>query len=114
MIRSRIPVSAPWLDEEESRHVNQALQQGAISGFFGDYLPRFEGEFAAYCGCAHGVAVSSGTTALHLALATLRIGPGKALYARHHLRSGLYAKAQRLQMGLGQIQTRRLLHGTCG
>ena len=76
MIRSRIPVSAPWLDEEESRHVNHALQQGAISGFFGDYLPRFEGEFAAYCGCAHGVAVSSGTTALHLALATLRIGPG--------------------------------------
>jgi perosamine synthetase len=33
-------------------------------------------EFAAYCGCAHGIATSSGTAALHLAVAALGIGPG--------------------------------------
>ncbi|MDB5807758.1 MAG: Glutamine--scyllo-inositol transaminase [Betaproteobacteria bacterium] len=71
----RVPVGQPLLGPEETHHVNQALSQGAISGFFGDYLPKFEQEFAAYCECTHGVAVSSGTTALHLALATLSIGP---------------------------------------
>ena len=70
----RIPVSAPLLGAAESHHVNEALKAGAISGFYGDYLPLFEREFAQYCGCAHGVAVTSGTTALHLALAVLDIG----------------------------------------
>ena len=70
----RVPVSEPMLDEAETHHVNEALKQGAISGFFGDYLPTFEKEFAEYCGCSHGVAVTSGTTALHLALLTLSIG----------------------------------------
>jgi len=72
----RVPVSQPTLDAAETFHVNQALAKGAISGFFGEYLPMFEEEFAGYCGCAHGVAVSNGTTALHLALATLSIGEG--------------------------------------
>jgi len=72
----RVPVSQPLLGPEETHHVNEALAKGAISGFFGDYLPMFEQEFAAYCECSHGVSVSSGTTALHLALATLSIGPG--------------------------------------
>lgn len=42
----------------------------------GPYLERFEKEFAAFCGVRYGVATTSGTTALHLALASLRIGPG--------------------------------------
>lgn len=37
---------------------------------------RFEEEFAAYCGAKYGVACSSGTTALHLALRACGIGPG--------------------------------------
>jgi perosamine synthetase len=37
---------------------------------------RFEREFASFCEAAHGVACSNGTTALHLALVTLGIGPG--------------------------------------
>src|SRR5262245_1468767 len=36
----------------------------------------FEQEFALISGAQHGVATSSGTTALHLALTALRIGPG--------------------------------------
>ena len=76
MIRKFIPVSAPWLGIEETECVNDALSQGAISGFFGDYLPLFEKEFSAYCGCSYGVAVSNGTTALHLALVALGVKSG--------------------------------------
>jgi perosamine synthetase len=76
MIRNYIPVSTPWLDEAEATCVNDALAKGAISGFYGDYLPLFEKEFAEYCECEFGVAVSSGTTALHLGLLALGIKAG--------------------------------------
>ena len=36
----------------------------------------FEEEFAAYCGVRHGVAVNTGTSALHLALLVAGVGPG--------------------------------------
>jgi perosamine synthetase len=72
----RVPVSEPMLDQAETYHVNEALRKGAISGFFGDYLPTFEKEFAEYCGCSYGVSVTSGTAALHLAMLTLSIGRG--------------------------------------
>ena len=75
-LKRRVPVAQPYLDESETRCVNDALAKGAISGFYGDYLPKFEEEFAAYCDCRFGVATSNGTTALHLALAALSIGEG--------------------------------------
>src|SRR5207249_2367876 len=53
-----------------------ALRRGEISGSFGSFIPEFEQSFAQYCGCQHGVAVSSGTTALHLAVAAMGIGLG--------------------------------------
>jgi perosamine synthetase len=77
----RIPVSQPALGAAEALHVNEALRKGAISGFFGEYLPQFENEFAQYCACQHGVAVTSGTTALHLALLALSIGEGDEVIA---------------------------------
>jgi len=42
----------------------------------GPAVARFEERFAAYCSAAHGVAVNSGTSALHLALLAAGIGPG--------------------------------------
>ncbi len=42
----------------------------------GEYIPRFERRFADICGARHGVACSNGTTALHLALECLGVGPG--------------------------------------
>lgn len=72
----RIPVAAPWLDAREDAFVREAMSTGAISGFFGEHISRFEREFADFCGCSHGVAVSNGTTALQVALAALSIGPG--------------------------------------
>jgi perosamine synthetase len=71
-----IPVSQPVLDETERRFVNDALDSGAISGFFGEYIERFENEFAHFSNCKFGVSATNGTTALHLALLALGIGQG--------------------------------------
>jgi perosamine synthetase len=71
-----IPVFEPVIGEEEISFVTDALKKGELSGTFGHYLESFENEFAAYCGCRHGVAVSSGTTALHLAVAAAGIRQG--------------------------------------
>ncbi|MDH3197261.1 MAG: DegT/DnrJ/EryC1/StrS family aminotransferase [Candidatus Krumholzibacteria bacterium] len=42
----------------------------------GDAVRRFESNFADYCGASHAVGASSGTSALHLALVGLGVGPG--------------------------------------
>jgi perosamine synthetase len=71
-----IPVFEPWVGEEEAAAVAAAVRRGEISGSFGAEIPAFESEFARYVGAAHGVACTSGTTALQLAVAATRIGPG--------------------------------------
>ena len=71
-----IEVFDPIIGEEEIEAVVAALRRGEISGSFGESIPRFEQEFADYCGCKYGIAVSSGSTALHLAVAAANIGPG--------------------------------------
>src|SRR5215207_1960467 len=71
-----IEVFDPIIGEEEIKAVVAALRRGEISGSFGESIPRFEQEFAAYCGCKYGVAVSSGSTALHIAVAAAGIGAG--------------------------------------
>src|SRR5262249_1392476 len=53
-----------------------AIRRGEISGSFGESIPRFEEAFADYSGCKFGIAVSSGTAALHLAVAALELEPG--------------------------------------
>lgn len=71
-----IPVFEPAISEEEIIAVVEALRKGEISGSFGDYIPAFENAFAEYCGCKYGIAVSSGTTALHLAVCAAGVGKG--------------------------------------
>jgi len=58
--------------------VQAALAEVCESARFAQGPPTqaFEQEFAAYCGVAHCVSVNSGTSALHLALRSLNIGPG--------------------------------------
>jgi len=74
--QNRIAVHEPDLGEEEIASVVAALRRGEISGSFGKALPEFEERFAAFCGCKYGVAVTSGTTALQLAVAAAGIGQG--------------------------------------
>ncbi len=71
-----IPVFEPSITEDDVAAVVAALRRGEISGSFGKALAEFEHEFARYCGCKHGIATTSGTTALHLAVAAAGIGPG--------------------------------------
>lgn len=70
-----IPVCEPVLDGNEREYVLDCLKTNWISSG-GQYIPAFEEAFSRYCGAEHGVACSSGTTAIHLALAALGIGLG--------------------------------------
>ena len=70
-----IPVAAPDLGGNEKAYVLDCLESTWISSS-GKYLDRFEAGFADFCGVRHAVACSNGTTALHLALVALGVGPG--------------------------------------
>src|ERR1051326_3220785 len=76
MERPMIPVFEPDFGEREIEAVVAALRRGELSGSFGSAIGEFEERFAHYVGCRHGVAVSSGTTALHLAVSALDLSPG--------------------------------------
>jgi dTDP-4-amino-4,6-dideoxygalactose transaminase len=69
-----IPVMRPFLGNEEAEAVAEVVRSGWVAQ--GPKVAEFEREFAAYTGAGHGVAVSSCTTALHLALYVLGAGPG--------------------------------------
>jgi perosamine synthetase len=70
-----IPIAEPWLGGKERQLLDECARSGWVSSK-GKFVAEFEEAFARYCGVKHGVATSSGTTALHLALACLDIGPG--------------------------------------
>lgn len=70
-----IPVCEPMLDGNEREYVLDCLDGNWVSSL-GKYIPKFEQQFADYCQTTRGVACSSGTAALHLALEALDIGPG--------------------------------------
>ncbi len=67
-----IPVMKPWLGEEEARAAAEAVASGWVAQ--GPRVAAFEEALRARVGAAHGVAVSSCTTALHLALVVLGLG----------------------------------------
>lgn len=71
---ARIPVMVPWLGEEEARAASEAVLSGWVAQ--GPRVAEFERAFAERVGAEHGIAVSSCTTALHLALIALDLGPG--------------------------------------
>lgn len=71
----RIPVSQPSITALEIACVTDAMQSGWVSSR-GEYIDRFEENFATYCGTRYALTTSSGTTALHLALAGYNIQPG--------------------------------------
>lgn len=73
--RAFIPVYEPWIGRGELERVTRCVKSGWISSI-GKEIPEFEQRFAALCGRRFGVATSNGTTALHLALVALGIGPG--------------------------------------
>ncbi|WP_347354991.1 DegT/DnrJ/EryC1/StrS family aminotransferase, partial [Intrasporangium sp.] len=71
---SRINVMQPWLGEEEIAAVSDAIRSGWVAQ--GPRVGEFERAFADRMSARHAVAVSSCTTALHLALVVAGIGSG--------------------------------------
>ncbi|MGB5283240.1 MAG: DegT/DnrJ/EryC1/StrS family aminotransferase [Polyangiales bacterium] len=69
-----IRLAKPWIGEDERRAVAAVLESGQLVQ--GALVERFEQAVAALLGRRHAVAVSSGTSALQLALKTLQVGAG--------------------------------------
>lgn len=67
-------MSAPDVTDRERELVARALTGTSLSG--GPLLRQFETQAAQIAGARHGIAVSSGTAGLHLAVRALEIGPG--------------------------------------
>jgi dTDP-4-amino-4,6-dideoxygalactose transaminase len=76
---SDIRVSAPCVTEAEIEAVVAVLRSGRLAA--GPVVERLEAALAVLTGADHAVAVSSGTAALHSAMAALRIGPGDEVVA---------------------------------
>ncbi|MFC0532180.1 DegT/DnrJ/EryC1/StrS family aminotransferase [Phytohabitans kaempferiae] len=70
----RIAVMLPMLGEEEAEAATAAIRSGWVAQ--GPRVAEFERKFAAAVGAEHGIALSSCTTALHLALIAVGAGPG--------------------------------------
>jgi dTDP-4-amino-4,6-dideoxygalactose transaminase len=70
----RYPLSDVDLGKEEEREVLRVLRSGWLST--GPVTERFEKAFSEFLGGGEAIAVSNGTAALHLALASLRIEEG--------------------------------------
>jgi len=73
--RIYLPVSEPNLSGNELKYVSECILTGWVSSA-GKYVTRFEQMFAKFCGTKFGISSSNGTTALHLSLLSLGIGPG--------------------------------------
>jgi perosamine synthetase len=81
-IHRRVPMSLPTLGEEEAAAAREAILSGWVTQ--GPRVAAFEEEFAAYVGAPYACAVSSCTTALHLALHVLGVGPGDEVLTVSH------------------------------
>jgi perosamine synthetase len=71
---AEIPITRPYFGEEELRAVQRPLESGWVVQ--GPYVREFEMKFARYTGAPEAVATTSCTTALHLALLGVGLGPG--------------------------------------
>lgn len=78
----RIPLTRPAIGAEEIEAVTRALRSGWVTQ--GPEVAAFEREFAAWVGAPYACAVSSGTTALHLALLAVGVGPGREVVTVSH------------------------------
>lgn len=70
-----IPIASPLIPKNATKYLLRCLKSGWISSK-GPFADRFEQKFAEFVGAKYGVATNSGTSALHLALAAIDIGPG--------------------------------------
>ena len=72
-LRPTLSLSGPDISEDEVQTVCRVLRSGRLS--LGPYLDRFEEQFARTLGSGHAVGVNSGTSALHLCVRAMGLGP---------------------------------------
>ena len=72
--KMNIPITRPALGEEEARAPYESIKSGWVTQ--GPKVAEFEKAVASYVGARHGIATTSCTTGLHLALASIGVGPG--------------------------------------
>jgi perosamine synthetase len=77
-----IPIAKPFLGEPEAAAARRVILSGWTTQ--GPEVAAFEREFAACVGAPHACAVSSCTTALHLALLAAGVGPGDEVITVSH------------------------------
>ncbi len=74
-MRKKIHYAGPWITEKEVEYVVDAVR----NGFYENYkvhATRLENKLCEYLGVRYAIATNSGTSAMHLGLASLGIGPG--------------------------------------
>ncbi len=70
-----IPVNEPAIGQLELELVSQCVRSGWVSSA-GSFIDEFEHKWAGYCGRRYGIAVSSGTAGLQMAVRALELRPG--------------------------------------
>ncbi len=81
-VHTIIPVARPWMDEQEAAAARRVILSGWITQ--GPEVAAFEREFADVVGAPHACAVSSCTTALHVALVALGVAAGDEVITVSH------------------------------
>ena len=74
MSNIKVPIAKPIIGDEEIENVVEVLKSGMIAQ--GPKVEEFEQKFAEWVGAKYGIAVNSGTAALHVALLSCGIGEG--------------------------------------
>lgn len=73
-----IPYGRQDIQHDDIQAVAEVLQSDFLTQ--GPAVPHFEQEVSNYCGTRHAVAVNSATSALHIALMAMEVGPGDIVW----------------------------------
>jgi pyridoxal phosphate-dependent aminotransferase EpsN len=74
-MKEKIYLSPPHMTGNEQQFINDAFKSNWIAPL-GPHVDKFERDMEIYLGAGHAVAMISGTSAIHLALILLGVGPG--------------------------------------
>ncbi|MFH0965787.1 MAG: DegT/DnrJ/EryC1/StrS family aminotransferase [Planctomycetota bacterium] len=66
----------PSFEKSTIRQAMEPLRTGKVNYWTGTKGMEFEQKFAEWCGANYGISTANGTTALHVALSALGVGPG--------------------------------------